>query len=209
MSPAGCLLVFASCLAPVSACAATTPSFNGAQLGMSLSAWRSLAPPEGAGPDALPSCSDDSRVATIAHNPLSATLSDSGVVTCAYVDRFGHTVLPHSMRLDATYRADDVQYRFDRGRLAEIRFRASVDAFSDVMSLLERQYGPPTATVRDEVRTPDGRFARVTQIWRTADDAITLVDPSDALTQLEVSLSELGREPAIQAMAASVPGRRR
>jgi hypothetical protein len=198
MSPADCLLAFAACLAPASACAATPLSFNGAQLGISLAEWRSLAPPPGAGPDALPSCTDDPHVSTIAPNPLGATRRDSNVVTCAYVDRFGQMALPHAVRLDAAYSVDDLRYRFDHGRLVEIRFRASIDAFSDVMAMLKRQRGPPTATIRDEVRTPNGRSARVTEMWRTAGGAIMLVDPSDSLTQLEVSLSEPNIDAAAQ-----------
>jgi hypothetical protein len=162
-------------------------SFMSAELGMTLPEWRSLAPPEGAGPDAQPACSDDPRIATLAHSPLSATLQASDIVDCAYVDRFGETALTHSVLLDASSRANDLRYRFIRGRLVEIRFTASVDAYNDVTALLERQYGPPNETTRDAACNTDGCFARVIQTWRSPSGGIVLVDPSDDPAQLRVS----------------------
>jgi hypothetical protein len=203
MSHAACLLAVTACLIPLGARAAIPLSLDKAQLGMTLAEWRSLAPPEGAGPDASPACSDDPRIATLDHNPLSASFQPSGEETCAYVDLFGHTALPHSIRLDAHYRADNLQYLFNRGRLFEIHFSAPIDAFSDVMTMLERQYGPPTATLRDEVRAPDGRFARVTETWRSARGEIRLVDPSMALTELDVSLVAPGDRAGRQSVAST------
>ncbi len=202
MALAGCALALA-CLVGPTPCSATALSFIGARLGMSLAAWRSLAPPEGAGPDALPSCSAGAGTGANAHIPSNTTLRAGGMVTCAYVDRVGDVALPSSFSLDAAYRADNLQFMFDDGRLFEIQFDVSIDAFNAVMSILKHQYGPPTATNRDQVRSPDSRLARVTQIWRTAGGTIMLVDPSDRLTQLEVSLTDIGRAPQVQAMSAS------
>lgn len=200
------LIVVATCFVPALTRAATPLSFMGAQMGMTVDEWRSLAPPEGAGPDALPACSSDPRVEAVnANNPLSATQAASGVVTCSYVSQFGDWILTHSVKLDARYRASDVKYLFDHGRLAEIRFAAPIDAFSDVMSMLKGECGPPTATQSDQIRTADGRFARVTQTWRVAGGTIKLVDPAGGLTQLEVSMVGPGGDGAIQAVASSDP----
>lgn len=99
-----------------------------------------------------------------------------------------------------SYRASDLQYVFDRSRLSAIRFRAPIDAFSDAVAILEGKYGPPTGIVRDTVRTPDGRLARVTETWRTAGGEIQLVDPVPPWTRLAVSMT--GGARASQAMAA-------
>lgn len=205
MIRAALLLVGAASIAPGVGSAATPLSFEGAQLGMTVGEWRSLAPPEGAGPDALPACSNDRRIEAVGANPLSATEAASGVVTCAYVSQFGHTVLTHSVELDARYRASDVKYLFDHGRLTEIRFSAPIDAFSDVMAMLKRECGPPTATQRDQIRTVDGRFPRVTQTWRVPGGAIKLVDPAGGLTQLQVSMVGPVGDRAIQAVASNGP----
>ena len=203
------LLVGAASLAPAISSAATPLSFKGAQMGMTVGEWRSLAPPEGAGPDAVPACSNDPRVEAVGANPLSATVAASGVVTCSYVSQFGRTVLTHSVKLDDRYRASEVKYLFDQGRLSEIRFSAPIDAFNDVMAMLKRECGPPTLTQRDQIRTPDGRLARVTQTWRIPGGAIELVDPAGGLTQLEVSLVGPGGDRAIRAVASMGPARDR
>jgi hypothetical protein len=183
------ILVLIGVLAVGSAANAAPLAFKGAELGISLDAWRSLAPPEGVGPDATPACASDPAIARIAHNPMSARPEPNGLETCAYVDLFGDTVLPHTILLDHAYRAGDLQYLFDHGRLSEIRFDAPIDAFSDVMVMLRNQYGAPISTVRDSVPTPDGRLARVTDVWRTVDGAVTLTDPSAELTQLSVTIA--------------------
>jgi hypothetical protein len=201
-------LAIAAALISVNACA-TPLSLKGAELGMTLTEWRSLAPPEGVGPDAIPACSDDPRIATLAHNPLSAALQARGTVTCAYLDLLGHTALPNSIHLGGAYRASDLQYLFVRGRLGEIRFKASIDAYSVVTAMLEQQFGPPNQSMRDQVRTADGPFARVVQTWRSPSGEIVLADPSDEATQLQVSMSSLDADAARRTIAAtdSSPGR--
>jgi hypothetical protein len=187
------LIVALACAAVLGPAADAAPlAFKGAELGISVGDWRSLAPPEGAGPTATPACSDDPTIVRIAHNPLSARPQPSGRETCAYVDMFGDTVLPHTIVLDHAYRASGLEYLFDQGRLSEIRFNAPIDAFSDVMVMLRGQYGPPTSTIRDSMLTPDGRLARVKATWRTVDGDVTLTDPSAELTQLNVTIAGQG-----------------
>jgi hypothetical protein len=181
-------------------------SFKGAELGMTLAEWRSLAPPEGAGPDAVPACADDPRIVALAHNPLSATMRRSDGVACAYLDLFGDTALPHSIHLEANYRADHLQYRFVHGRLAEIRFMASIDAYSNLMTMLEHQYGPPSETMRDTAPAADSRFARVIQTWRSPAGDIVLADPSDEPTELRVSLSASSANDPRPAIASALSG---
>ena len=202
MTTSRLILALAGALAMALSAHAAPLAFKGAELGMSIGDWRSLPPPEGVGPSATPACSGDASIARIAHNPLSATTQANGLETCAYVDVLGDTVLPHTVLLDQAYRASDLRYLFDRGRLSEIRFGASIDAFSDVMVMLRGQYGPPTSIVRDSVLTPDGRLARVTEVWRTVDGDVTLTDPSAEPTKLNVTIAGHGVD-AGQRIAAS------
>ncbi|HLY78814.1 MAG TPA: hypothetical protein VKQ70_05540, partial [Caulobacteraceae bacterium] len=125
-------------------------------------------------------------------NPLNANARPNGLETCTYVDVLGDTVLPHTVLLDHAYRASDLRYMFDQGRLGEIRYDAPVDAFSDVMVMLRGQYGPPSSTVRDSVQTPEGRLDRVTQVWRSVDGDVTLTDPSADPAQLSVAIARHG-----------------
>jgi len=188
-SIAGAVIALFACLVPIAASAATPLTFKNAQLGMTLAEWRSLAPPGGAGPDAVAACADDPRIVTLAHNPLSGTLRASDAVGCGYVDLFGDTALPHSILLDARFRANNLRYCFVRGRLAQIQFTASIDAYNNVTAMLEHQYGPPNLTKREQARGPDGRFSRVVETWRSPLGQIVLTDPSDQQTELRVSLS--------------------
>jgi hypothetical protein len=192
------LLVMLACIAAAggatAAHAAAPLVFKDAQLGISVGAWRSLAPPEGAGPGAQPACSDDARVVGLAHNPLAHLAQQDGLEACAYVDVLGDWVLPCSVLLDRRHRATGLTYLFDRGQLREIRFNASVDAFNDVMAILRSRYGPPTATVRDTVLMWGSRIARVTETWRTAAGEVRLTDPALEPTQLSVALVSPGFE---------------
>ena len=135
------MIAFFACLVPMAAGAATPLAFKNAQLGMTLAEWRSLAPPEGAGPDVVAACADDPRVVTLAHNPLTVTLRASDAVSCGYVDLFGDTALPHSVLLDAHYRANDLRYLFVRGR-------PDPDPVHGIDRRLQRRFGHVRTTVR-------------------------------------------------------------
>ena len=100
------------------------------------------------------------------------------------------------MLLDAHYRASDLRYLFVRGRLTQVQFKASIDAYNDVTTMLEHQYGPPTRTTQEQAHGPDGRFARVIETWWSPLGQIVLTDPSDQRTELQVSLSSCGDAPA-------------
>lgn len=187
MKLVGLFLVGWAALAAGPGFAASPLAFKGAELGMTMEAWRSLSAPAGAGPQAKPICSDDARLAGDAASPLRAADKPADdVVVCSYGDVYGQDVLLRSIQLDPAYRALDVRYLFARGRLTEIQFDASIDAYDDVMNLLTKSYGPPTATIRDSIRSSIGRLERVRQAWRTPGGTIRLDDPSPTLTGMIV-----------------------
>jgi hypothetical protein len=175
------------------AAAEPAASFDGAALGMSISDWKALSPPAGVGSDAAPTCVPVTGTGHLPGPPLSAVSRPTDEEACAYDSRFGHDVLPHSIRLDARYRASGLRYLFVAGRLDEIDFDASVDAYSDVMAMLKQDFGAPTRTVRDSVRTSMGPFPRVRQTWRTPGGDINLVDPALDPVQLSVRFTAVGQ----------------
>jgi hypothetical protein len=166
-------------------------AFDGAALGMTIGAWRSLSPPPGVGPSAAADCGPG-VVAALRLDRIPAPAAASAYTTCAYDARFGDDVLLHSVKLDDRFRIDDLRYRFASGRLSEIDFTASVDAYNDIVARLTHDYGQPAATVRDLLRTPSGRFARVRQTWRTPAGVVSLVDPTSDPLRLSVRIAGVG-----------------
>lgn len=109
--------------------------FQGARLGMSLKDWRAVPAPPGAGPDAVPICTDEDRTVRIPGYPLSAEEVRAGAVACSFKARFGRAVLTHSIRIDPNFHATNLAYVFRRGRLDQIRFTAATDAYGDIRRL--------------------------------------------------------------------------
>jgi hypothetical protein len=105
--------------------------FQGARLGMSLKDWRAVPVPQGAG-DAVPICTNEDKTVRIPGYPLSAEDVRTGVVACGYKARFGHDVFNHSIAIDPSFTAQSVAYVFRGGRLDQIRFTASTDAYGDI-----------------------------------------------------------------------------
>jgi hypothetical protein len=167
-------------------------SFDGATLGMAISDWKSLPPPPGVGPDAGPMCAPLTQVTNPSGHALAAALRPTDAQACGYDARFGHDVLPRSIQLDQRYRATGVRYLFVGGRLSEIDFSASIDAYNDVMAMLTQEYGPPTLTTRDSSRTSLGRFPSLRQTWRTPAGVVTLVDPAADPVQITVRFAGPG-----------------
>lgn len=151
--------------------------FDGATLGMSLADWKTLTPPADAGVDAQPVCTPQPT---------------PGQVACAYDSEVGHETLPLQLRLDDRYRARNVAYVFTSGRLTEIRFSTSVDAYSDVVAMLTTRYGPPSRTQRDTIKSEVGRLQRVRQVWRTPAGVVSLADPAPTPTALTVRMDAAG-----------------
>ncbi|MBE7218643.1 MAG: hypothetical protein INR64_09255, partial [Caulobacteraceae bacterium] len=58
--------------------------------------------------------------------------------------------------LGGAYRARDLTYTFEDGRLTRIAFDASIDALPYAAAVVKRQFGAPATTRRDSIQTPDG-----------------------------------------------------
>ncbi len=97
---------------------------------------------------------------------------------------------PQSVPLTAAYSAQQPTYTFTNGLLSRIEFHASVDAFDDVMAALKAVYGPASQTLRDQTSAgPGGSWPRVQKVWRRADGAIRLTDPSARADELDVVIT--------------------
>jgi hypothetical protein len=170
------------------AVAPTPLPLEGAAFGMSVAAWKALPVPASAGPTAVPACWANDKAVTIPGYRLSAEDRRTDLVTCTYVSRFGHDVLPHSVVLDQRYRATGLRFLFAQGRLAEVEFRASIDAYNDVTAMLYRRFGEPTQAQRHVVALPSGPSVHVRETWSGPYGRVTLTDPSADRTQLGVNL---------------------
>lgn len=103
-----------------------------------------------------------------------------GVTVCSAPDR----------ALGGGYFARDLTYCFVDGRLAQIRFRSSIDAFSWVTAQLKKDDGQPSAIKRDTAVFNSGvRLPHVLMTWKNGRSTITLNDPVQSLTQLSVSIT--------------------
>jgi hypothetical protein len=173
---------------PPAQASARSLSFDGAVLGMTIGEWRALSPPPGVGPSAAADCGPG-IVAALRESRVAAATPAAGQITCAYDARFGDDVLLHSAKLDDRYRIDALRYRFTGGRLSEVDFTASVDAYNDIVARLTHDYGAPTATIRGFTRTSAGRFAQVRQTWRADGGVVTLTDPTNNPLRLSVRIA--------------------
>lgn len=164
---------------------------SGARLGMSLDDWRSL--PDRLWPSShvVPSCVPDSGSTGLSQG---ATSSPAGVLECSYRARDGKTLYQQSFPLFGSFVARAPSFAFVDGRLSQIRFRTSVDAFSRLDAWFTRQLGPPVQTMRDDVRFGQGfTFPRVRRHWRRGDVDVWLIDPSRRPDQLAVRYGAPGR----------------
>ncbi len=159
-------------------------AFKGAQIGMSLQEWRAVPIPPGAGNAPERQCSNEYQVAKLPGVELGADEVKAGVVACTYVQRFGHNVLPESIELDPGFEAQNLTYLFKHGRLYEIRFKASVDAYTHLQSNLTERYGQPVQTVSSPAVASSANGQRRRQTWRAAAGFVTLEDPSASLPTL-------------------------
>lgn len=174
----------------VSTQVATPLSFDGAELGMTVAAWKALPPPPGIGQSAAPDCGP--AVAAALRDEPTGVAPSGGGTTCAYDARYGNDVLLRSARLDDRYRIEGLRYRFADGRLAEVAYTASIDAYDDITARLTRKYGPPVQTIRDMLKTTAGRFRRVRQTWRTPSGVVRLDDPTADPLRLGVRIESGG-----------------
>jgi hypothetical protein len=159
-------------------------AFKGARIGMSLQEWQAVPIPPGAGNAPERQCSDEYRVAKIAGVALGAAEVKRGVVACTYVQRFGHDILPESIDMDPGFEAQNLTYLFARGRLFEIRFNASVDAYPHLKAKLSKRFGKPVQTAVGPVGASSHNIQPRRQTWRTIAGSVTLEDPSSSMPTL-------------------------
>jgi len=172
--------------ASTGAAATNLLAVNGAQLGMTLEAWQLL--PRGSDSRVNPACFVSARLPS--GLPRTVTAPSASTLVCSYVARYGKTVLPQSFPLTATFQARSPSYVFVGGRLSQIVFRTSVDAFNALDALFTARFGPPAQTIRDNAALGHGvTVPRVRREWRNAAEDLWVVDPASSLDQLTVRYS--------------------
>ncbi|MGC1302158.1 MAG: hypothetical protein WA840_07275 [Caulobacteraceae bacterium] len=164
--------------------------FKGADLGMSLQAWKALPFPGRTNVAASPICTDDPSSARL-DLAISASEKQAGVIGCTYVFGPADGAGPrHPVPLDDRLSADHVLYKFRGGRLVSISYRTTVDAFDDIVARLTAEAGTPASVQRDQVSTALGTgMPRVRMSWRTPSGTAVLTDPSNQLNRLSVTLT--------------------
>lgn len=167
-------------------------AFTGAHLGMSLDSWRAMPFPGQKDPRAAPACSGDPGLGAEAELAPTPAQRRAGAVVCGYIARFGRYTLPQGIRPGPGRAPVMVRYVFVDGRLSQIRYQASGDAFDKVTARLQAAYGPPHAVLRDEMKTEIGDIDRVHMTWTSPSGSTVLTDPSDAHLDLAVVLSGPG-----------------
>lgn len=91
--------------------------------------------------------------------------------------------------LGGGYFARDLTYRFLGGRLAQIRFSSSIDAFSWVTARLKKDDGQPSAIRRDTAHVQGVDLPHVLMTWKNGRSTIALSDPVQSISQLDVSIT--------------------
>lgn len=149
--------------------------FHGVALGTSLDDWRQKPFADPSHPGVTQACSRSS-------GPPAATV-------CQYIGRYGAYTVAESFPLFGRYQAKGVKYRFVSGRLSEIDFSTSVEAFGQLMKRLKTRYGAPRQTVRDTASYRRGIHLPRTRVrWRLPAGMVELVDPSQDPGLLTVRL---------------------
>jgi len=170
-------------------------AFKGADIGMSLSEWRAAPIPPGAGNAPERQCLNQYQVAKIPGVALGAKEVRRGVVACTYVQRFGQDILPQSIDLDSGFEAQNLTYLFQRNRLFEIRYKASVDAYPQLRAKLTALFGMPVQTI---VSAEPNGGQRKRQTWRAVAGFVTLDDPSaDLPALLSVRYTDAAHRPRL------------
>jgi hypothetical protein len=164
-------------------------AINGAQLGMSLQAWQAL-PRPGPAPDHVVTKCNWIGAGVARRSPAAGRRLE-----CRYVAKYGPNELPVSFPLSERIRIRKPVFEFVGGRLSAVRFRATTNAFSDLMAILHRGYGPPQRIVRDIVRVEGLGLPRVQATWRAAGVTVTLTAPSPNPNRLEVRLGVASGPP--------------
>jgi hypothetical protein len=166
--------------------------FDNAELGMSLAAWRSAAPPTGDEAAARPFCSDDPSASGRQGLPWQPASLARNEVVCTYADLLGRYAMPQTVPLDETFHATGIKYCFTDGRLDEISFTTTVDAFDNVLALVDRELGHTGTMTVGAIRTPLGKMRQVSVRWSAPGGDVQLIDPVKPYTVLQVSFDAAG-----------------
>jgi hypothetical protein len=154
---------------------------------MTVEQWKSLPYPGPSSERATARCSYDPVEAPPGDPQGESAKQPTAVEVCTYV---APEAADEAFPLMKTFLARNPRYYFVGGRLSKIEFHTSIDAFNDVMALLETRYGPASQTVRDDLKMTSGfDLPRVRKIWRQANGSIHLIDPSSTPTQLAVQFT--------------------
>ena len=87
------------------------------------------------------------------------------------------------------YRARRLAFVFLDGRLAQIRFRSSIDGFSNVVATLKQDFGAPTVIRRDSVSLDGTNWPHVAFSWKNGRSTIQLTDPVAPGNRLSVTMT--------------------
>jgi hypothetical protein len=92
--------------------------------------------------------------------------------------------------LGGKYLARDLTFTFTSGRLTQIRFLASIDAYDRVRAGLDEAYGPPTSLEFDTIKIIHSIVTpHVAASWRRGPALIIIHDPETDGVSLSVTYS--------------------
>jgi hypothetical protein len=95
--------------------------------------------------------------------------------------------------LGGGFKARNLTFTFQQGRLVAIAFDTSMDGFDYATAALKRRFGDPETILRNTVRTGDGgSLPHVEMIWRNGRSTIRLSDPLPSNLSLSVRFSVNG-----------------
>jgi hypothetical protein len=172
---------------------------------MSLDQWRSE-PFPGAGIAVRPVCSDQGADA----QRLGLQATASGDAASEIVSTYAFTAVDGSrdpVPITGGFYARQARYVFRAGRLSEISFTTSPDAFRAMTARIDAQLGQPHETVRDMAHVRGVSFPRVRMHWSGPAGTVTLVDPvgDTTLMKLDYTASEQARVAAPPTKGSAPP----
>ena len=157
--------------------------FRGAEIGMTLSAWKSLPPPEQLTGKGVAYCSDDpAESAKPSFAKLGSDIPDE--VKCIYADAEGNGVFQRIGMLSTR-----PFYHFYKGQLYSIELSANALSNSDILRSMRDKYGPPAKTETGVFQTQSGStFPQVTTTWGQGKQVIMVTAPDDRVDSMTVKI---------------------
>jgi hypothetical protein len=191
--------VLTSAATPGAAASPPALEFMPSVLGLSRQAWKATPPPGDLSPNARAVCSDESPTGAAVLAPIAAKPA-AGLVVCGYVNSYGAFNLPTSFPLDGGRRLSRLRFVFAGDRLVEVRGRAPVDAYADLVAWLKARYGPAKTISHKQAHAGHAVIPTVEQTWDTPFGRVVLKDPVAPYDEL--SLAFISRSAASQGQAA-------